>query len=92
MRLWGALLLGVCLGAAWGLPAWWAEAVTVWAGPPLEHAVALTFDDGPTPRYTAAIAALLQRYGTCGTFFVPGNHAEESPGGPSDSLPKPTLP
>jgi peptidoglycan/xylan/chitin deacetylase (PgdA/CDA1 family) len=79
LRRWGALLLGVFLGAAWGLPAWGAEAVTVWAGPPQEHAVALTFDDGPTPRYTAPIAALLQRYEAMGTFFVQGRRAEKYP-------------
>jgi peptidoglycan/xylan/chitin deacetylase (PgdA/CDA1 family) len=79
LRLCGALLLGVCLGAAWGQPAWGAETVTVWAGAPQEHAVALTFDDGPSPRYTAPIAALLQRYGARGTFFVQGRRAEKYP-------------
>ncbi len=72
-------LLGVFLGAGLGLPAWGAEPVTIWAGPPQERAVALTFDDGPSPRYTAAILALLQRYGAHGTFFVQGCQAEKYP-------------
>ena len=43
---------GGCSAAA-GLPgsAWGAEPVTVWAGAPTEKAVALTFDDGPSPTY-----------------------------------------
>jgi peptidoglycan/xylan/chitin deacetylase (PgdA/CDA1 family) len=42
--------------------------------------VALTFDDGPSPRYTPQILALLQRYQAGGTFFVLGRKVEEHPG------------
>jgi peptidoglycan/xylan/chitin deacetylase (PgdA/CDA1 family) len=80
LRLFGILVLGLFLGAALGLPAWGAEPVTIWAGPPQEHAVALTFDDGPSPRYTAPILSLLKRYGARGTFFVQGCRAEKYPG------------
>jgi len=74
------LVLGGCLVVAGGLPAWGAEAVTIWAGPPQEHAVALTFDDGPSPRYTPHILTLLKRYGARGTFFVLGHQVGKHPG------------
>ncbi len=47
--------------SAGGLPAWGAEAVAIWAGPPQEHAVALTFDDGPSPIWTPRILEVLER-------------------------------
>lgn len=36
--------------------------------------VALTFDDGPHPIYTAEITAILKQYGAPGTFFEVGNN------------------
>ena len=36
--------------------------------------VALTFDDGPHPVYTAEITAILKQYGAPGTFFEVGNN------------------
>jgi cellulose synthase/poly-beta-1,6-N-acetylglucosamine synthase-like glycosyltransferase/peptidoglycan/xylan/chitin deacetylase (PgdA/CDA1 family) len=42
--------------------------------------VALTFDDGPDPRWTPAIADELQRLGVPGTFFMVGEHVVEHPG------------
>jgi peptidoglycan/xylan/chitin deacetylase (PgdA/CDA1 family)/uncharacterized caspase-like protein len=36
--------------------------------------VALTFDDGPHPLYTAEITAILKQYGAPGTFFEVGNN------------------
>jgi peptidoglycan/xylan/chitin deacetylase (PgdA/CDA1 family) len=39
-------------------------------------AVALTFDDGPDPVYTAEILEVLSKYGALATFFVTGEHAE----------------
>ncbi len=44
-----------------------------------EKWVALTFDDGPDPKYTPAIADLLQRYQARATFFVLGRHGEQHP-------------
>ncbi len=64
---------GSC-GSAWG-----AESVTIWAGPSTEKAVALTFDDGPSPAYTPQIIALLKHYGAFGTFFVIGHKVEQNP-------------
>jgi len=61
-------------------PARGEDAATVWAGPPSRHAVALTFDDGPSPRYTPKILALLKRYQAHATFFVVGCKVEKYPG------------
>ncbi|QDH20027.1 polysaccharide deacetylase family protein [Saccharibacillus brassicae] len=41
--------------------------------------LALTFDDGPDPRYTAQLLDLLKRYGAKATFFVVGSHAAQHP-------------
>ncbi len=40
---------------------------------------ALTFDDGPDPRFTPAISRLLAERGHRATFFVLGTHAQEHP-------------
>lgn len=70
------LLAASCGGLG---PAWGAEPVTIWSGSPHEKAVALTFDDGPSPIYTPKIMALLKQYGAHGTFFVMGNKVEHYP-------------
>ncbi len=57
-----------------------AEPVIVWGGPPGVKQVALTFDDGPSPRATRQILGLLNQYGAHATFFVLGDHLEEYPG------------
>jgi poly-beta-1,6 N-acetyl-D-glucosamine synthase len=44
---------------------------------PPADAVALTFDDGPDPRWTNAILGVLRRYRVPATFFVIGSHAAE---------------
>ena len=41
--------------------------------------VALSFDDGPDPRWTPATLAVLARYGAHATFFVVGRHVVEYP-------------
>ncbi|MBQ8850388.1 MAG: polysaccharide deacetylase family protein [Clostridia bacterium] len=41
--------------------------------------VALTFDDGPHPRYTAQILSILEEYGVTATFFIIGVNAENYP-------------
>lgn len=54
-------------------------------GPVLTHlpgdapVVSLTFDDGPNPRATPAILAILRRERVRATFFVLGRHAERWP-------------
>jgi peptidoglycan/xylan/chitin deacetylase (PgdA/CDA1 family) len=68
--------------------AWMGHIPPVWAGSPViitsggnaKHAVALTFDDGPSPRYTPQILALLKQYQAQGTFFVLGCKVEQHPG------------
>ena len=44
-----------------------------------EKLVALTFDDGPDPRYTEEISQILADAGARSTFFVLGRHAEKYP-------------
>ena len=41
--------------------------------------VALTFDDGPHPRYTPQILAILEEYGIKATFFVIGQNIDNYP-------------
>jgi peptidoglycan/xylan/chitin deacetylase (PgdA/CDA1 family) len=73
-------LLGFFLGIGPPGPAAGAEPVTVWAGTSNEKAVALTFDDGPSPVYTPQIIALFKLYQAHGTFFVMGHRVEQYPG------------
>lgn len=40
--------------------------------------VALTFDDGPSPKYTAQLLDGLKERGVCGTFFLIGSLVEEN--------------
>jgi peptidoglycan/xylan/chitin deacetylase (PgdA/CDA1 family) len=42
--------------------------------------VALTFDDGPAPKHTPNVLAILARHGARGTFFLIGDHASRHPG------------
>ncbi len=41
--------------------------------------IALTFDDGPHPRYTPEILDILSEYGVCATFFTVGENALQYP-------------
>ncbi len=41
--------------------------------------IALTFDDGPHPRYTAEILSILAEYDVRATFFIVGENAEYYP-------------
>jgi peptidoglycan/xylan/chitin deacetylase (PgdA/CDA1 family) len=41
--------------------------------------IALTFDDGPDPAYTARILEILQKYQVKATFFCVGEHIQEMP-------------
>ncbi|WP_162513170.1 polysaccharide deacetylase family protein, partial [Streptococcus pneumoniae] len=44
-----------------------------------EKLIALTFDDGPDPKYTPTILNLLQEYGAKATFFVVGDRVTSFP-------------
>lgn len=46
---------------------------------PREKIVALSFDDGPDPRYTLPILKTLEENGARATFFVVGSEAEKNP-------------
>ena len=50
----------------------------IWTGP-AQHDVALTFDDGPSPDYTAPILTTLERPHTLATFFVVGTNVHLYP-------------
>jgi len=45
-----------------------------------QKVVALTFDDGPDPRWTPEILGILHQYDVPATFFVVGENAESNPG------------
>jgi peptidoglycan/xylan/chitin deacetylase (PgdA/CDA1 family) len=49
------------------------------AGDPDRKEVALTFDDGPHPAYTARLLEILKQYHAKATFFVVGEQAERNP-------------
>ena len=51
----------------------------VWEIPTERKEIALTFDDGPDPRYTTQIANLLQQYDAKATFFVVGSRVKMHP-------------
>ena len=77
----GALgLLGTGLG--WGIfhPRATLFGPVLWRGRGDRPAVALTFDDGPHPEYTARIAEILSREGAPATFFCIGQRIERHPG------------
>lgn len=44
-----------------------------------EKTIALTFDDGPHPRYTKQILGILEKYGVKATFFFVGQNIEYYP-------------
>jgi peptidoglycan/xylan/chitin deacetylase (PgdA/CDA1 family) len=52
----------------------------VYRVPVAQKAVALTFDDGPSPQFTPQILQVLDAYGVKATFFVVGNQARLYPG------------
>ena len=57
-----------------------AQALGVIRGvPTAEKVVALTYDDGPHPTFTAEILRLLDAYGVKATFFLIGNRVERYP-------------
>ncbi len=52
------------------------EERTFYHGSREEKKIALTFDDGPHPRYTKEILRVLDKYGVTATFFVLGENVE----------------
>jgi len=71
------VLLLIVYGAARSVKG--GQTVTIWGGDPSRHEVALTFDDGPSPRFTPKILNLLKEYQAHATFFVLGRKVEKNP-------------
>lgn len=91
LSTWSKVALGISVGAAIGVgltfyqPAWLLQGVAhltpgvVWIGPPEQRTIALTFDDGPDPRWTPQVLDLLRQAGVHATFFLMGEHAQAHP-------------
>jgi peptidoglycan/xylan/chitin deacetylase (PgdA/CDA1 family) len=71
---------GAVAGAAWAVRGRSSGVfgASVWRGAPGRRALALTFDDGPTPG-TLKILGVLSQYGVKATFFQIGEQAEAWP-------------
>jgi peptidoglycan-N-acetylglucosamine deacetylase len=52
---------------------------TLYKGPSTLRNIALTFDDGPDPRYTPQVLQILREHGARATFFLVGKRAEAHP-------------
>src|SRR5438034_6886049 len=65
------------------VPAWpeagLVELLVIWRVPTRRRAVALTFDDGPSPRWTSPVIGLLGEAGARATFFCSGQQARRYP-------------
>lgn len=58
----------------------WIYPKALWRINPEEHAVYLTFDDGPIPESTPFILDTLREFGVKATFFMVGENVERYPG------------
>jgi peptidoglycan/xylan/chitin deacetylase (PgdA/CDA1 family) len=72
-----ALALGTWIGYAW-LPHLGGIGA-VRRGPATRRRVALSFDDGPDPRWTPVILEILARHGVRASFFAVGERARRAP-------------
>jgi peptidoglycan/xylan/chitin deacetylase (PgdA/CDA1 family) len=50
-----------------------------WRADTTAEVVALTFDDGPDPRYTPEVLRILDDHDAVATFFLQGNHTADHP-------------
>lgn len=57
----------------------WIYPRALWRIKPKEHAVYLTFDDGPIPEATPFILDTLKEYGVKATFFMVGENVKRHP-------------
>ena len=73
-------VFGAGIGGALAQPAGSAPVRLIRSVPVPVKAVALTFDDGPSPEYTPQVLALLKEYGARATFFVVGLEIARFPG------------
>ncbi|MGF1522190.1 MAG: polysaccharide deacetylase family protein [Leptolyngbyaceae cyanobacterium] len=78
-----AMALVLLLGTQWFWPHRylmpWVLGEEIYRVQTAEKLVALTFDDGPDPRYTQQISQILADAGARSTFFVLGRHAAQYP-------------
>jgi peptidoglycan/xylan/chitin deacetylase (PgdA/CDA1 family) len=58
---------------------YWCYSDVVFRAAVNEKVVAITFDDGPNPPYTAALLDMLARYNVPATFFMKGKNVEAFP-------------
>lgn len=79
MRRIVSVFLAIWLIGALILPTGAARIIFSFAGGTEKPRVALTFDDGPHPRYTPEILDILKEYGVTATFFAVGSNAENYP-------------
>ena len=79
MRRLLSLFLALWLIGVLVVPAYAARIIYSFAGSTDKPRVALTFDDGPHPRYTPEILDILKEYGVTATFFSVGSNAENYP-------------
>ena len=70
MRRWISLALACLFLWLTVLPLQAARIVYSFSGGTEKPRVALTFDDGPHPRYTPQILDILKEYGVSATFFL----------------------
>ena len=76
----GLILMAIFLSAGvMAGPARAAAPMAITCGDGSKHAVAITFDDGPSRRFTPKILALLKQYQAKATFFVLGCKVEKYP-------------
>lgn len=68
---------GSAVGAA--RPAHLSAMLTVWRAPTEQPIAALTFDDGPDPRYTPGVLEALDRANVSATFFMMGRNVTAHP-------------
>ena len=57
-----------------------STAETICRVPEAGRTIALTYDDGPNPRHTEELMAVLERHGARATFLLIGKWAEREPG------------
>lgn len=68
-------LRGLAKGVLRALPADWM----IWSRQRAGSRVALTFDDGPDPKYSPLVLDILREHGVQATFFLVGSRIESAP-------------
>jgi peptidoglycan/xylan/chitin deacetylase (PgdA/CDA1 family) len=84
-----AALTAAAVVSVFGLTIYWPQAFVhllrilfpnvVWDIRTRQRVVALTFDDGPDPKFTPRVLEILRRYGITATFFLVGERVRRFP-------------